>query len=76
MSSFFLSGLLAMAASGFGFVSGAASTEPSNPACCCAGECDCQECGCCENCKDGQCESSGECTCEGCTCCDGCCDKQ
>lgn len=72
MSNLFLTGLLAMAASSFGFSGTTTSVDQPKPSCCCGDACNCDDCGCCDNCKDGECGDCGDCTCEGC----GCCDKE
>jgi hypothetical protein len=65
--------LTAVAALAAGFGSMAAPTHAAAmkaDACCCGDECNCEECGCCDTCKDGQCTDCSDCSCDGCDCCD------
>ena len=49
----------------------AGAADAAKPdACCCGDTCNCEECGCCKDCDDGQCTNCDDCSCEGCDCCD------
>ena len=72
MSELILTGLLALVAGGVGVNAATSNSAETKAACCCGDECNCEECGCCDGCQDGQCGDCEDCTCEGCECCDGC----
>ena len=68
---FVLGSLAALATAGFGVAAMASdgSVAEKAAACCCGEVCNCEECGCCTDCKDGQCTDCDDCNCEGCDCC-------
>jgi hypothetical protein len=69
MSKLLMTAFVALATGALGFNATASSADVAKAACCCGDVCNCEECGCCENCKDGECTDCKDCTCEGCDCC-------
>jgi hypothetical protein len=69
MSKFLMSAVVALAATALGFSNVSATEHAKSDGCCCGEVCNCEECGCCENCEDGQCTDCEDCSCEGCDCC-------
>lgn len=70
MSKLLATACAALVAGAFGMTSVGAAGVKAAEECCCGATCNCEDCGCCKNCKDGECTDCSECTCEGCDCCD------
>jgi len=69
MSKFLMSTIVALAAGALGMNSSAGADQPK-AGCCCGEVCNCQECGCCNDCDGDKCaDGCQECGCEECGCC-------
>lgn len=73
---FVMGAVAALATAGLGWSTSASQADNAKAATCCCGEdCTCEDCDCCEGCKDGECSCGDDCT-----CCDSCgkdcCDKE